>query len=457
MNIQALIKNIDEKLQKEELRRSALVESRAQLGRSIATRQGELEEFRNEMPKYKLSTAINSYNELQKELDDLRKIKQPSKVQKQTRAVKEAALTGLSSDIKHLGEIYALLLQQDPDVRTKEAAEVKLAQELEQESARNVALGDEIALSSAKAFKITAFQAKLKEIENSFPEEISFDELVVDFTTDDLDQVISQYAVKMMTKATSVLFTEGSVDERLNKLKSIVQLVSLLTLFLKENDRAALKKSQIDIRKTYCDLVEEKYRPDNGSERLSLETIEVIEQYIEQGDISAFLNNLPVVGVTETKKEKKLSNFNYNVALHLLNDLFPKKDTSNSDYKDLYASIENMREHGTKIHDLRVIKLATRLRDDLSRFEENPQRKNVDVKNQFKIDFLATLHSEDAAFYKHQNPIKNFLGRIYKALYTNLFGGQKPRPPYFFFSTTREKNVDEVVAKTDRIFAGPKK
>lgn len=99
--------------------------------------------------------------------------------------------------------------------------------------------------------------------------------------------------------------------------------------------------------------------------------------------------------------------------------------TSNSCYPDLYRSIEEMRNHGMKNNDSRMVQLATTLIHKLTHFESHPNKKNPDFKNNFRIQFLATLHRDEKALNKQSNPAKPFLGAIYKAFYLSVFSAQK--------------------------------
>ena len=123
--------------------------------------------------------------------------------------------------------------------------------------------------------------------------------------------------------------------------------------------------------------------------------------------------------------------------------------TSTSPYRDLYRSIEKMRSHGMQNNDPRVVQLATRLMQDLTHFEAHPNKKNLSFKNDFRVQFLATLHREDKAFQKQSNPTKPFLGAIYKALYISVFGTQKVNSLSFFAET---KNVTEKVVEPKKGF-----
>ncbi len=115
--------------------------------------------------------------------------------------------------------------------------------------------------------------------------------------------------------------------------------------------------------------------------------------------------------------------------------------TSNSPYHDLYRSIEKMRRHGMQNNDSHMVQLATALVKNLTNFESHPNKKNSAIKNNFRVQFLATLHREDKSFHNQPNPTKPFLGAIYKALYISVFEVQKMNS-LSFFQASADKGVE---------------
>lgn len=94
-----------------------------------------------------------------------------------------------------------------------------------------------------------------------------------------------------------------------------------------------------------------------------------------------------------------------------------KEAKEGSHYHQLYESLYDMYKHGQSISDERSTNLAKELTKLVHKFESSPGCKDT-----FRKNFLDKLHSEDKHFAVHRhNPIKRFLGAIYKSLYSRLF------------------------------------
>lgn len=130
-------------------------------------------------------------------------------------------------------------------------------------------------------------------------------------------------------------------------------------------------------------------------------------------------------------------------------------NANNSPYNDLYISIEKLRGHGLRINDPRVMNLAITLTFHLTDFEANPNKNNAQVKHNFRNAFIDTLHSEDRAFDKRNNPTKPFLGLIYNALYGSVFGNEKSHHSYFFSCNKRDRNTPERNVKSNDALDSP--
>ena len=99
--------------------------------------------------------------------------------------------------------------------------------------------------------------------------------------------------------------------------------------------------------------------------------------------------------------------------------------------------------------------LASTLTLHLTDFEANPNKKIAQVKHNFRNTFIDTLHSEDRAFDKRNNPTKPFLGSIYNALYGSVFGIEKSHPSYFFSCNKRDKNFTDRNVKSNDAWDSP--
>lgn len=144
----------------------------------------------------------------------------------------------------------------------------------------------------------------------------------------------------------------------------------------------------------------------------------------------------------------------------VMDEHYPKRDTSQSQYKKLHASIEAMRDHGLKINDARVVHLATTLRHQLNDFEDNPKRVDDAEKQKFSEKFLTTLRRHDSEFAKHRHgALRQLLGAIHKYVCTNisLIREKKPLQPLSFFQkTARETQVGTIEADFKKEVGEPK-
>lgn len=106
-------------------------------------------------------------------------------------------------------------------------------------------------------------------------------------------------------------------------------------------------------------------------------------------------------------------------------------------YAQLHTAIDNMVGHGKSVGDDRVVALATRLREDLVRFENNVDHQSIQVKHEFKDAFLKTLHSNDQQFPPET---KRFIQAMHKGLYLTVFSNKKHFLQFSLFEKSDTEN-----------------
>jgi len=441
MNIQDLIQSIDQKLEEASGLQERLEQQLSENNKELLKKTAKLKEVHESMVENKLEAM---------ELEIKKEIKEIPKSERKGRDENQEELDKLKQEIAYAKDpVLMALISNGEGEQEKNANKLQLTTEIEKETESVKALTDKIQLSTVNIQKLQEFLQNLKKHATTLSGEIDYTQaLDVDVINEkEISVVLANYAAYLLRTSTAFHVTPGDIDGRLEELGRLIKFErsfrawSINTLpnreeICREID-LNIKIQLCDIKTQYCDLLIEKNKL--LGDDILLENLNAALQLFKKSDYLSdylkdkeFLHAIPLTTPdTKTHKQKALSPYNFNVAVELMDYILPKNDTSTSPYDDLHKAITKMRTHGKEINDLRVIKLATHLRLFLDYFEKQTNNQNAVVKNEFKKEFLTMLHSEDAAFYEHRNPIKYVLDSIYKALYTWFFDNEK-RPPSFF-------------------------